>query len=156
MKIGMTAIIALALVAPAWAVDHSGPQTIQIRLTHPAPGKDRDRMEYVHQDDPNDAFTELVFVDRQAVANQSQIKSAKVVRYGDNEARVDVFLRGSQDEILRQDAGKHVAVVIDGQVWGVARLAPESTTEKLELAGDFTPQQATALSDKINQVAHEQ
>ncbi len=148
---------ALTLAGQAWATDSPGqtsnpePSSIQIRLTQPSPGRNTDRMEFIHQDDPDDAIKELVFVDRKTVADQSEIKSAQAVNYGDGQARVDLYMTGARDLPVRRDAGRHIAVLIGGQVWGVGRLAPESTTAKLEISGDFTPQQARVLADKINQ-----
>jgi preprotein translocase subunit SecD len=157
MKTGVIAVAALTLAAQAWATDspgqtsNPGQSSIQIRLTEPKPNKYTDRMEFIHQDDPSDGIKELVFVDRTTVADQSEIKSAQAINYGDGQARVDLYLTGVADAPLRHNAGRHIAVLIGGQVWGVGRLAPESTTAKLEISGAFTPDQARALADKINQ-----
>gem|GEM_PF-4809132 len=151
----------LTLSCQAWATDssgqnsNSGQPSIQIRLTQSSPGRHTDRMEFVHQDDPDDAIKELVFVDRATVADQSEIKSAKAVNYGDGQARVDLYLTGAKDVPVRHNVGRHVAVLIDGQVWGVGKLTPESAREKLEISGDFTPDQARLLADKINQAEHQ-
>src|ERR1700748_3416258 len=103
MKTGVIAVAAWTLAVQAWATDspshlsNEGQSSIQIRLTEASPGRNTDRMEFIHQDDPDLAIKELVFVDRTTVADQNEIKSAQAVKYGDGQARVDLYLASAKD-----------------------------------------------------------
>lgn len=152
MKIGLTVTVAAALaLGSQWCVAESfSDHNIQIRVTHARPAKDDQQMEFVHRDDPQMAFKELVFVGPQRVAGRGQIKSARVVDLGDGQGRVEVALGGNKDGDVKPEAGEHVAVIVGGRVCGVAQLSPETSEDRLELAGDFTLNQARALAERIN------
>jgi preprotein translocase subunit SecD len=100
-------------------------------------------------------YHETFYVQKAVLLDEHDLKGTTVVTNTvSNQAEIDFELsaagRKRFAEVTRQNIGKRLAIIIDGQLCSAPVIRSEITSGKGQITGNFTPQEARALSDKIN------
>ena len=158
-------VLSLLLAVAAWvaftdcaAARHtcaaaSHPATFQMRLVLDAPSNDSKRMRVVHKREST-ARKEVLYVQNAVLLDQTALKSAKVQEdnLGNPQIAVTLTEYGGKQfaELTRQNIGKRLAIVIDGQLFSAPRIMVEISGGKANIGGGFSKQEAEALVARIN------
>ncbi|HWD19390.1 MAG TPA: hypothetical protein VHB20_08920 [Verrucomicrobiae bacterium] len=150
-KLVLMSVAVLGLSVSAWAAGYGNIESLQLRVAHDAPTETSEKMPLVHS---GDGIKELLFVDRKTLVSEKDVAAAEVVRGGNGQARLDLDLSpaGRQElaRVAKKDAGRRVALIVDGRAVGTGTLEPEYSAGKLAVTGDFSEAEAHQIADKIN------
>jgi preprotein translocase subunit SecD len=143
-------LIALAAVA----ADSSTSQVFQMRLVLDKPSSDADQMTLVQKWNGKEK-KEVLFVQKAVLLDQTDLKSAT----GSTNAQIvasqiDISFtdKGAKHfaEVTRQNIGKRLAIVIDGQIYSAPNIQAEITGGAAKITGSFSQQEARDLAAKIS------
>ena len=146
MNIAIVTATILTLAVPAWAAEN-----VQLRLTHEKPGPNSDQLEIVHQDPAAAPLKEVVFVDQKVLVDRGEVKSAEAATAADGTPRIELSLTDAGARALRRDAGRHVALVVNGQALVTGEITRANEAGKIDLSGNFTKGEAQRAVDQINE-----
>jgi preprotein translocase subunit SecD len=143
-------LITLALAA----ADSSTSQVFQMRLVVDKPSSETEQMTLVQKWQGKEE-KEFLFVQKTVLLDQADLKSAIVSTNASADApHIDIAFtdKGAKRfaEVTRQNIGKQLAIVIDGQVYSAPRIAMEITVGRAEISGSFSEQEARDLAAKIS------
>lgn len=133
----------------------AGP-VFQLRLADEKPSDGAETMTYVTQ------FTEwpvtnTLYVQKAVLIDETGLKSAWAGKDALGHSIVDIRFNkaGTKHfaEVTRQNMGKRLAIIIDGQVMEAPMVRSEITSGEAQITGSFDQQQAKDLAKKINEAA---
>jgi len=136
------------------------PAVLQMRLVSETPTVDSEPMRAAPMDrDLGPMEPETFQVEKTVLLDDTDIESAELARHsisGDPSIGLTLTDAGRQRfaEVTRQNIGKRLAIVIDGQVYSAPTIMAEIAGGKAEITGRFTEQEAKELADQINAAAH--
>ena len=143
-------LVALAAVA----ADSSASQVFQMRLVADKPSGETEQMTLV-QKGRNQERTEVLSVQKTALLDQTDLKAATVSTNTPTGAPVIEIAftdKGANHfaKVTRQNIGKRLAIVIDGQVYSAPTIRAEITGGRGQISGSFSEQEARKLAAKIS------
>jgi preprotein translocase subunit SecD len=148
-------LIAVAAVA----ADLSTSQVFQMRLVLDKPSSDSEQMTLVQKwhDIYNKEIEkkEVLFVQKTALLNQTDLKSAEVSTNSPTFApRIRIIFtdEGAKrlSDVTRQNIGKRLAIIIEGQIYSAPKIQTAITSGTAEIAGSFNAQEAREFVASIN------
>jgi len=94
-------------------------------------------------------------VERAVLLDQHDLKNAHVLAStstSQSEIEFELSKAGQKRfaEVTRQNIGKRLAIIIDGQVYSAPVIRSEINGKKGVISGNFTQQEARRLCDRIN------
>ncbi len=153
----------------------SGCLSIAVAVAAPAPGSPLFQMRLVAAEGPgtpqatdlekvtltktNSAngriYQDILYVQKAVLLDARDLKNTSVVTntaFNQTEIEFELTTAGQKRfaEVTRQNIGKRLAIIIDGKVCSAPVIRSEIAGGKGQITGDFTPQEAKDLSDKIN------
>jgi preprotein translocase subunit SecD len=150
-------LIAVAAVA----ADLSTSQVFQMRLVLDKPSSDSEQMTLVQK--WHDIYNknqevekkEVLFVQKTALLDQTDLKSAEVSTNSPTFApRIRIIFtdEGAKrlSEVTRQNIGKRLAIIIEGQIYSAPKIQTAITSGTAEIAGSFNAQEARDFVASIN------
>jgi preprotein translocase subunit SecD len=144
---------ALLLMAAGWFTLTAGaagslPSVLQIRSVLDGPSADSEQMPLVSK-----TGKEVFNVRKTVLLDQSAVMSATVHDDPLGQPQIEIKLndegRKRFAEVSRQNLGKRLAIVIDGQLYCAPVIRAEITGGKAEITGGFTEREAKDLAKKI-------
>ncbi|MCX6922660.1 MAG: hypothetical protein NT154_05510 [Verrucomicrobia bacterium] len=103
---------------------------------------------------------QVLYVEKKVLLDQNDIQSAKVVLSqpaGQSSSHPEIAItfsdtgRKRMAEVTRQNIGKRLAIIIDGQVYSAPVIRSEISGGKATISGSFDRQEADNLCKKISQ-----
>ena len=137
-------------VLAAVAAGSTNSSIFQIRLVLDAPSADSEPMSII-TNGVNRA--EVVNLQNKVLLDQSALKSAKAVRDNLGQFQIVINLTESGQkqfaEVTRENIGKRLAIVIDGQLYSAPMINAEISGGVAVISGGFSEQEARELAAKI-------
>jgi preprotein translocase subunit SecD len=138
----------------AVAADSSSSKVFQMRLVANKPSSETEQMTVVQKWHGKEQKEDL-FVQKAALLDQTDLKSATVSTSTPTGAPViDIAFtdKGAKHfaEVTRQNIGKRLAIIIDGQVYSAPVIRAEITGGAAQISGSFSEQEARDLAAKIS------
>jgi preprotein translocase subunit SecD len=102
----------------------------------------------------NSPHKEVVDVQSAVLFDRTAVKSAEVQTHEDYSVIAITFSDDARKrfaEFTRQNIGKRLAIIIDGQICSAPKIMAEIAGGKAEVSGSFTEQEARDLAKKITQ-----
>lgn len=155
------ALLAACLAVAAVAAPQAGSPVFQMRLVVPE-GPEAPRSGSVEKMTRTMTNTvngqihqEVLYVEKTVLLDENDLKHAKVVTSAlQNQIEIEFELtaqgRKRFAEVTRKNIDKRLAIIIDGRLCSAPVIKCEISGGKGQITGNFTPQEARALSDKIN------
>ncbi len=142
-------LIFLAALVAFGANDTHGP-VFQLRLASSEPSDKAERMILVNKD----KFNEVLYVEKKILLDQSAVKSAKAVNDKTRkQASVLIVFTGAGRkqfaEVTRENTGRRLAIIINGQILTAPVIRAEVPGGKAEITGNFDYKEARELARKI-------
>jgi preprotein translocase subunit SecD len=161
MKIFVYLISCCLIALAAVAADSSVSEVFQIRLVLDKPSSEAEQMTLVqkwhdfYNKDKEVVKKEVLFVQKTALLDQTDLKSAEVSTNSPSFApriRIVFTDNGAKrlSEVTRQNIGKRLAIVIEGQIYSAPKIQMEITSGTAEIAGSFSAQEASDFVANIN------
>jgi hypothetical protein len=126
----------------------------QIRLALDSPADNSEPMRVVA---PTGRLGETLYVDKAVLLDRSALQSAQESKSPQGYEEIEVTLtdpgRDQFAEITREHIHQRLAIIIDGKLWMAPVVQTEISGGKLQIAGSFSEDDATALTAKINEAA---
>ncbi|HOX01396.1 MAG TPA: hypothetical protein P5555_02700 [Candidatus Paceibacterota bacterium] len=134
------------------AVASSGAM-FQMRLVADAPSSNTTEMAIVHTTGSM-THREIVQVENAVLFDQTALKSAQVQHDPNGQPQIGIqFTESGRKrfaQVTRENIGKRLAIVIDGQVYSAPRIMTEISGGKGLISGSFSQKEAADLAAKIN------
>jgi preprotein translocase subunit SecD len=152
-------LAAIGLVATvAAAADQAKPPVFQMRLVIEHPSADSEQLICQSTNEQTgQILVEKLAVQKKVLLNQTALKSAVVSTNSQGHRQIDFSLtpKGKEQfaEITRENIGKRLAIVIDGQLITAPVIRSPITDGKGQITGNFTEQEAKDLAAEINRAA---
>jgi preprotein translocase subunit SecD len=129
------------------------PITFQVRLVLDAPSSDCTEISIIHKSE-NPPRNEIVYVQNVVLLDERALKSAKVAKDNLGNPQIALTFTGEGRErfaeLTRQNIGRRLAIVIDGQLYSAPTVLMEITSGKASISGIFTEKEAAELVARIN------
>ncbi|MGA3285589.1 MAG: hypothetical protein ABSD57_14170 [Verrucomicrobiota bacterium] len=153
-KLLTTLTVCLATVV-AMAADSATPSVFQMRLVVETPSADSEQLILRKTNkETGQVSTETLNVQKKVLLNQTALRSAVVSTSRPGYSQIDFSLTAEGKkrfaEITRQNIGKRLAIVIDGQLITAPTIQSVITSGKGQITGNFTEQEAKDLAARIN------
>ena len=138
------------LVSAAGAADLSTSAVLQIRSVLDAPSDESEQMSIISK-----TRNEVVNVQKAILLDQTALKTAEV--HTDKLGHPQIEITFTDDgrkrfaAVTRENVGKRLAIVIDGQLYCAPTIRTEIAGGKAEINGSFTEQEAKDLAKKITE-----
>jgi len=154
MKELVTLLSGCLIALAAAAGDSSTSQLFQMRLVADKPSGETEQMTLI-QKWQNQERKEVLAVEKTALLDQTDLKAATVSTNTPTGAPVIEIAftdKGAKHfaKVTRQNIGKRLAIVIDGQVYWAPRIQMEITSGSGQISGSFSEQEARDLAAKIS------
>ena len=160
IKYTFVSLSACLCIAGAVAGPTAGSKIFQMRLVAEGPEAPQSgSLEKITVTKTNSAngriYQETFYLQKAVLLDEHDLKDTKVTMNSlSHQPEIEFELRTAGQkrfaEVTRQNIGKRLAIVIDGQVCSAPVIRSEITGGKGQITGSFTPQEARELSDKIN------
>ena len=139
------------LLASAMAADRSAAPVFQLRLVLDTPSSETEQMTVVQE---NKDLPKVVHnVEKKVVLDQTALKSASVQKDSLGQPQIEiVFTPEGQKrfaEVTRENVGKRLAIVIDGQLYSAPLIRDEIAGGKAVISGSFNEAEAQKLARRI-------
>lgn len=125
----------------------------QMRLVLDAPSSNSTQMSVVQKTE-SPAQKEVLYVQNAVLLDQTAVKSAKVMKDSFGHPQIAVaFSKSGQEklaEVTRDNVGKRLAMVIDGQLYSAPVIRTEIPGGMANISGNFSESEAEDLVTKIN------
>lgn len=125
----------------------------QMRLVLDAPSRDSTQMSVVQKTE-SPAQKEVLYVQNAVLLDQKALKSAKLIKDSFGHPQIAVaFTKSGQErfaEVTRDNVGKRLALVIDGQLYSAPVIRTEIPGGTANISGNFSEPEAKDLVTKIN------
>ena len=137
------------------AADSAKPPVFQMRLVVKTPSADSEQLICQRTNkETGQISTEKLDVQKKVLLDQTALKSAVVSTSGHGYSQIDFSLTPDGKErfaeITRQNIGRRLAIVIDGQLITAPTIQSEIPSGEGQITGSFTEQEARDLAAKIN------
>ena len=147
-------LVALSLIAlGAEAADPSPSAVLQIRLVLDGPSAESEQMSFAET--KGTVRKEALNVQRAVLFDQTALKSAEVRTNFKGYPVIAITFtddgRKRFAEVTRQNIGKRLAIIIDGQLYSALTIMAEISGGTAEVSGSFTEQEAKRLAGKITE-----
>jgi hypothetical protein len=129
------------------------PEFFQMRLVLDKPSSEAEQMTLVQKWHDTD-HKEVLFVQKTALLDRTDLKSAEVsTNTPTGTPRIDITFtdKGAKRfaEVTRQNIGRRLAIVIDGQLYSAPTINTEISGGTAAISGSFSEQEARELAAKI-------
>jgi len=134
---------------------NAAPSVFQFRLVLDAPSTKADPMTIVRPG-ADAATAKTLYVQKKVLLDQTDLKSASVITNqpaGKPRIQITFTDAGAKRfaKVTRQNIGKRLAIIIDGQLYSAPTIRSEIRGGLVEMTGNFSEQEANDLAAKINQ-----
>jgi preprotein translocase subunit SecD len=159
MKIFIQVLSVFSAAFALVGAEPTRPSLLQIRLVQESAGADTDQMTFTHSTKDEDRkVQEVVHVQKTPVLDLTSVTSAalrKDVITGAPEINVTLNENGRKlfGEITRRNVGKRLAIVVDGKLLSVPRIAEEIPGGSFPISARLPEQELKELAVKINNAA---
>jgi SecD/SecF fusion protein len=154
MKQVLSVVSGCLVTLAAVAADSSASRVFQMRLVADKPSSETEQMTLVEKRHARE-HTEVLSIQKTALLDQTDLKSATVSTNTPTGAPVIEIAftdKGAKRfaKVTRQNIGKRLAIIIDGQVYWAPTLQTEITAGRGQISGSFSEQEARDLAAKIS------
>ena len=159
MKIFIQVLSAFFVAFALVGAEPTKPSLLQIRLVQESAGADTEQMTFTHlTKDEDRKVQEIVHVQKTPLLDQTSVSSAAVQKdpiTGAPEINVTLTANGRKlfAEVTRRNIGKRLAIVVDGKLLSVPRIAGEIPGGSLPISARLSEQEINDLAAKINNAA---
>ena len=140
---------ACLLVATAFAADQPKPPVLQFRLVLDVPSSDSETLSV-----KDSTHKESIQVEKKVLLDETALKSAQAQKDSLGHPQISITLtdagRKQFADITRQNVGKRLAIVVDGQFYSAPVIRTEIPGGKAQISGNFTEKEARELAKIIN------
>jgi preprotein translocase subunit SecD len=150
----LSLLIAACLVwSAAFVAGASVPPVFQMRLIVDASSGESESMTVITRN-ADGPWTNVFNVEKTVLLDQTAVKSAKAdqdVR-GNQVISIDLTVAGARQfaEVTRQNIGKRLAIIINGQLCEAPMIMAVISDAKVQISGSFSKQDTKDLVGKIN------
>lgn len=152
-------LLAFFLTLTLTAAEPTKPPVFEVRLVLDKASADSEELACTQErTDGGQVVEERLHVLKQRLLDRSSLKSAVVQKNpltGAAEIQIAFTASGTKRfaEVTRQNAGKRLAIVIDGRVYSAPRVLGEIAGGKAVIAGSFSEQEALELVNRLSEAA---
>jgi preprotein translocase subunit SecD len=152
VKTLLAAVVVCSVATAVIAGELSTAPVFQLRLVADTQSNDSEQMVLVTKRH-SVAYTNVLNVQKNILLDQTAVKSAKPSKDALGHPIIDVTFTddGSKRfaEVTRQNVGKRLAIIINGQLYEAPVIKTEIPGGKAQISGDFTEGEVKDLAKKI-------
>ena len=103
------------------------------------------------------AFQQVLFVEKQALLDQADLQSAKLIAGNQAEPQIEITFTSAGREkfgqVTRELLHERLAIIVDGRLMSTPHIQSEITSGIGQITGSFSEAEAAALAEKLNAAA---